>query len=71
MTNPIFSFIEGWPNYPKSSFGRIDQTEPVEIPGAPEAVFAFDVVDADWQLLGAGEWFDLGDPAAIMARQRG
>ena len=63
--NRIFSpFGEGWPGFPRRSYGRLDQTEPVVLDGAPEAVFCFDVVDAEWPGFESGHVFDLTNPSA-------
>lgn len=59
--NPIFSPIgEGWPSFPRRSYGKLDQSEPIAPKGASVAVFCFDVVDADWPGFGDGGLFDLG-----------
>jgi hypothetical protein len=64
--NPIFSPIgEGWPSFPKRSFGKLDQSEPIAPKGASVAVFCFDVVDADWSGFGDGGLFDLGSASRL------
>ena len=58
--NRIFSAQgEGWPEFPRKAFARLDQTEPVNPRESDEAVFAFDAVDANWSGFGAGGAFDL------------
>ena len=69
--NRIFSpFGEGWPGFPRRSYGRLDQTEPVVLDGAPEAVFCFDVVDAEWPGFESGHVFDLTNPSMLEERLR-
>jgi len=69
--NPAFMLNgEGWPKYPSRSFGRLDETEPVYIADADEAVFAFNVVDASWSGFSSGGACDLGNmdrPNALAA----
>jgi len=64
--NPIFSAEGlGWRGFPRRSYGRLDQVEPIDLSQADEAVFAFDVVDADWIMFNNGAAFDLDDPIRI------
>lgn len=68
--NPAFSQdSEGWPEFPKVSYGRLDQTEPLVLDGAAEAMFAFDVVDANWGELSSSGRLDLSDVHKIRTWQ--
>jgi hypothetical protein len=69
--NRIFSKVgEGWPEFPTVSYGRLDQVEPLDPLSASEAVFAFDVVDADWPQFSPTGDFDLSDVLRLRSRQR-
>jgi hypothetical protein len=64
--NRIFSARgEGWPEFPRKAFARLDQTEPVNTHDSDEAVFAFDAVDANWSGFGADGFFDLERPQEV------
>jgi hypothetical protein len=66
--NRIFSpYGDGWGNFPKRSYGKLDQTEPLNPANASQAVFCLDVVDADWPGFDRGGLFDLGNPARLQA----
>jgi len=66
--NRIFSPSgEGWPDFPRRSFGKLDQIEPIDPTNASQAVFCLDVVDADWAAFATGGRFDLGNPVALQA----
>ena len=66
--NRIFSPIgEGWPNFPRRSYGKLDQTEPLDPGHASQAVFCIDVIDADWPQFGRGGQFDVNDPLRLQA----
>jgi hypothetical protein len=70
MVNRFFSPNgEGWQEFPPLSYGRIDQTEPLDVSLADEILFAFDVVDARWLFLRPGQQFDLANPIRIRAQQ--
>lgn len=56
--NPIFG-PDGWPNFPRKSYARLDATEPTNLTGASEAVFAFDAIDATWSEINSGGEFFL------------
>lgn len=69
--NKIFSQEgNGWSEFPITSYGRLDQTEPLNPSGAPEAVFAFDVVDVNWPQFAPSATFDLSNVKRIERRQR-
>ena len=59
--NKIFSSIgEGWPGFPRRSYGKLDQVEPLDAAEKERpAVFSLDVVDADWSQFASGAVFDL------------
>lgn len=60
--NPIFSPVgEGWPNFPKRSYGKLDQIEPLDPTHASQAVFCIDVIDVAWPRFGSGGLFDLNN----------
>lgn len=61
---------QGWPEFPKECFGRLDQTEPLSPAGASEAMFAFDVVDASWAEFRQSGQFDLSDAGKLQTQQR-
>src|SRR5262245_54778923 len=66
--NRIFSPSgEGWPDFPRRSFGKLDQIEPIDPTNASQAVFCLDVVDADWAAFATGGRFDLSNPVALQA----
>jgi hypothetical protein len=68
--NHIFSAEgQGWPEFPAVSYGRLDQTEPLYPASASEALFAFDVVDANWAEFAPGAKFDLSDAQNIQMQQ--
>jgi hypothetical protein len=68
--NRIFSPDgQGWPEFPKVAYGRLDQTEPLVPAGASEAMFAFDVVDANWGEFGPSAQFDLSNAPRIATQQ--
>jgi hypothetical protein len=69
--NPIFSMHgEGWPGYPKRSFARLDQTEPIVAGQNTEMVFSLDAVDAAWFGFAPGGHADLLDVDGILRRQQ-
>jgi beta-lactamase superfamily II metal-dependent hydrolase len=60
--NRIFSpHGDGWPTFPKRSYGKLDQIEPLDPTNASQAVFCVDVVDADWPGFDNGGLFDLNN----------
>jgi hypothetical protein len=56
---------EGWPSFPKRSYGKLDQIEPLDPANASQAVFCIDVVDADWPSFDNGGLFDLNNPLRL------
>ncbi|MGJ5176534.1 hypothetical protein ACQR16_30955 [Bradyrhizobium oligotrophicum] len=59
---------KGWPGFPKRSYAKLDQVEPLNA-GLTEAAGAFclDVVDADWHEFASGGRFDLSNTSALRA----
>src|ERR1700730_17375253 len=67
--NRIFSpYGEGWPEFPRKAYARLDQTEPIDPRESEEAVFASDAVDANWSGFGPGGPFDLERPDQTAGR---
>ena len=70
--NRIFNIYgEGWPEFPRRAFARLDQTEPPDVRESEEAVFVFDSVDADWSGFAPGGDFDLTQPEKTRKRLAG
>ncbi|MGY2932034.1 hypothetical protein ACVWZ6_001636 [Bradyrhizobium sp. GM6.1] len=66
--NPIFSPDgQGWPKFPKRSYGKLDQIEPLDPAHASQAVFCIDVIDAAWPQFANGGLFDLSNPPRLQS----
>ena len=61
---------EGLRDYPRRSFARIDQVEPIHLENADEVVIGFDAVDADWIHFGQGQQLTLSPPELGELRDR-
>lgn len=60
--NPFFARDgKKWHEFPRYSYGRIDQIEPREPTVEENALFAFDVVDANWTGFSSKAMFNLQD----------
>jgi hypothetical protein len=59
--NRYFIPEEGRRDFPRRSFARIDQIEPINPESAEKNTFSFDAVDADWKGLEPGSLLSPGD----------
>src|SRR5262245_29174028 len=61
---------QGWPEFPRTAYARLDHVEPPNPIDSEEAVFAFGAVDARWSGFLPGGPFDLSDPRKITSQMR-
>jgi beta-lactamase superfamily II metal-dependent hydrolase len=59
--NRYFIQGEGRRDFPKRSYAKLDQIEPPNIDDAPEIMFAFDAVDAEWSGFDRGQLLSLAN----------
>lgn len=58
----------GWPSFPKRSYGKLDQIEPLNAGVSERAgTFSLDVVDAGWSEFAIGGSFDLSNPTLLQS----
>lgn len=69
--NRYFIPGEGPRDFPRRSYARIDQVEPINPEGAPDVVISFDAVDATWKGFHEGSLLNLnGSDQSQMERAR-
>lgn len=67
--NRHFLIEGGRSDFPAISYARLEQTEPIDLAEAKEAVFGFEAVDAAWSAFAPGAAFDLRRPDFIRLSQ--